>query len=70
MLTRFSAVFQSATERCSPSVLGSTDICPSTYHQIGTQLGVSRERVRQLKEDALRKLRQPALCKRLSAYVE
>jgi len=43
---------------------------PATYQQIGNQLGVSRERVRQLKEDALSKLRRPALSRRLAAHCE
>lgn len=43
---------------------------PATYQQIGKQLGVSRERVRQLKEDALNKLRHPALSRHLAAYCE
>ena len=43
---------------------------PATYQQIGLRLGVSRERVRQLKEDALNKLRHPALTRRLAEYCE
>ena len=41
---------------------------PVTYQQIGNKLGVSRERVRQLKEEALNRLRHPAHIKRLAAY--
>ena len=41
---------------------------PATYQQIGRRLGVSRERVRQLKEDALDKLRRPPFSKRLADY--
>ena len=41
---------------------------PATYREIGQKLGVSRERVRQLKEDALNKLRRPATRRRLAAY--
>lgn len=41
---------------------------PATYQQIGNRLGISRERVRQLKEDALRKLRQPAVTRHLEDY--
>ena len=73
MRTDVDTVFSSLSERHRKVLslcFGLNGHLPSTYHQIGTQLGVSRERVRQLKEDALRKLRQPALCKRLSAYVE
>jgi RNA polymerase primary sigma factor len=38
---------------------------PKTYQQIGLHLGVSRERVRQLKEEALHRLRQKESGKRL-----
>lgn len=38
---------------------------PKTYQQIGLHLGVSRERVRQLKEEALNRLRQKESGKRL-----
>ena len=38
---------------------------PKTYQQIGLRLGVSRERVRQLKEEALHRLRQKETGKRL-----
>ncbi len=41
---------------------------PATYQEIGIRLGVSRERVRQLKEDALKKLRHPMHRKRLGTY--
>ncbi len=47
---------------------GFDDDTPATYQQIGTQLGVSRERIRQLKEDALKRLRHPAISKKLAAY--
>lgn len=40
----------------------------ATYQQIGTYLGVSRERVRQLKEDALNRLRHPATSRKLATY--
>ncbi len=42
---------------------------PATYQEIGRRLGISRERVRQLKEDAFGKLRQPSVRKRLKAYL-
>ena len=42
---------------------------PATYQEIGRRLGISRERVRQLKEDAFGKLRQPSVRKRLEAYL-
>ncbi len=41
---------------------------PVTYQQIGNKLGVSRERVRQLKEEALNRLRHPTHSKRLATY--
>ncbi|MCY4353124.1 MAG: RNA polymerase sigma factor RpoD/SigA [Gemmatimonadetes bacterium] len=41
---------------------------PATYQQIGNKLGVSRERVRQLKEEALNRLRHPTHSKRLATY--
>lgn len=40
----------------------------ATYQNIGNRLGISRERVRQIKEDALKKLRHPTHAKRLAAY--
>ena len=40
----------------------------ATYQNIGNRLGISRERVRQIKEDALKKLRHPTHTKRLAAY--
>lgn len=42
---------------------------PTTYQEIGRRLGISRERVRQLKEDAFGKLRQPSVRKRLEAHL-
>ena len=42
---------------------------PATYQEIGRRLGISRERVRQLKEDAFGKLRQPSIRKRLEAHL-
>ena len=51
-------------------VFGMDGAEPATYQQIGSRLGISRERVRQLKEDALNKLKQPTLRKRLAAYAE
>ena len=41
-----------------------------TLEQIGVQLGVTRERVRQIKEKALRKLRRPFRARRLVHYAE
>jgi RNA polymerase primary sigma factor len=42
---------------------------PATYQQIGRRMGISRERVRQLKEDAFSKLKQPAVRKRLVEHL-
>jgi len=41
-----------------------------TLEEIGEVLGVSRERVRQIEREALRKLRQPQLREQLSEYLE
>ena len=43
---------------------------PLTLDQIGTRFKLTRERVRQIKEVALSKLRHPRICTRLRAYVE
>ena len=51
-------------------VFGMNGAEPATYQDIGGRLGISRERVRQLKEDALRKLRQSGARRRLAAYCE
>ena len=42
---------------------------PATYQEIGRRMGISRERVRQLKEDAFGKLRHPSIRTRLKAYL-
>jgi RNA polymerase primary sigma factor len=41
-----------------------------TLGAIGARFGLTRERVRQIKEKALRKLRSPARARRLMAYAE
>ncbi len=41
---------------------------PRTYQQIGAELGVSRERVRQLKEEALERIRQSRQGRRLATF--
>jgi RNA polymerase primary sigma factor len=41
---------------------------PESLHMIGRRLGVGRERVRQIEDTALRKLRQPAVVSRLGAH--
>ncbi|MDP6778237.1 MAG: RNA polymerase sigma factor RpoD/SigA [Candidatus Latescibacteria bacterium] len=51
-------------------IFGMNGVEPATYQDIGGRLGISRERVRQLKEDALRKLRQSGARKRLAAYCD
>ena len=43
---------------------------PLTLDQIGDQFGLTRERVRQIKEQALRRLRHPRRRQRLSSYIE
>jgi RNA polymerase primary sigma factor len=43
---------------------------PMTLEQIGKQLSLTRERVRQLESEALKKLRDPLLGRRLRGYAE
>jgi RNA polymerase primary sigma factor len=43
---------------------------PLTLEQIGAQLGLTRERIRQIKEKALEKLRQCETSQGLAAYVD
>ncbi len=43
---------------------------PLTLEQIGQTLGLTRERVRQLESEALKKLRSPVLGRRLHGYLE
>ena len=42
---------------------------PATFRQIGEQLGVSRQRAHQLHQEALRRLRQPALSYQLRTWL-
>ena len=42
---------------------------PHTLQEVGRALKVTRERVRQIEQDALRKLLQPARAKRLGNFV-
>ncbi len=42
---------------------------PATFRQIGEQLGVSRQRAHQLHQEALLRLRQPALSYQLRAWL-
>jgi RNA polymerase primary sigma factor len=48
---------------------GLDDGLPRTLDEIGRQIGVTRERVRQIEGDALRKLRGPEFRRRLKDYV-
>lgn len=41
---------------------------PMTLDQIGTRFGLTRERVRQIKEKALHRLRHPSRCDQLRSY--
>ncbi|WP_244222921.1 sigma factor-like helix-turn-helix DNA-binding protein [Cupriavidus lacunae] len=41
-----------------------------TLDQISAQFGLTRERIRQLESQALRKLRKPGLATRLDGFVE
>lgn len=43
---------------------------PTTLEEIGKQFGLSKERIRQIEEDALRKLRNPIRAERLKIYLE
>jgi len=42
---------------------------PSTLEEIGSELGLTRERVRQIKEKAVRRLKQTARSKILKSYL-
>jgi len=41
-----------------------------TLDEVGQQFGVTRERVRQIENKALRKLRHPRYSRRLREYIE
>jgi DNA-directed RNA polymerase sigma subunit (sigma70/sigma32) len=43
---------------------------PLTLEQIGKTLSLTRERVRQLENEALKKLRSPLLGRRLHGYLD
>ena len=43
---------------------------PLTLEEVGQRFGLTRERVRQIKEKALRKLRQEHRCEELQTHVE
>ena len=44
------------------------DTAPMTLDQIGARFGLTRERVRQIKEKALHRLRHPSRCDQLRTY--
>jgi RNA polymerase primary sigma factor len=47
---------------------GLDDEEPMTLDQIGMRFGLTRERVRQIKEKALHRLRHPSRCDQLRTY--
>ncbi len=49
---------------------GLEDGCTYTLEEIGRKFSVTRERIRQIEAKAVRKLRHPARCRRLSAFLD
>jgi len=49
---------------------GITDGSPHTLEEVGQEIGVTRERIRQIETKAIRKLRHPSRCKKLRDYLE
>ncbi|MCS7295817.1 MAG: hypothetical protein NZ761_10530, partial [Dehalococcoidia bacterium] len=41
-----------------------------TLEEVGREFGVTRERIRQIEGQALRKLRQPSRARKLAGYLE
>jgi RNA polymerase primary sigma factor len=48
---------------------GLSDGCPHTLEEIGNQMGVTRERIRQIEKKSLKKIRRPALRMNLLDYI-
>lgn len=49
---------------------GLADHLPHTLEEVGRKFGITRERVRQIEANALRKLRHPRRARKLSGYIE
>ena len=49
---------------------GLEDGHPRTLEEVGSEFGVTRERIRQIEAKALRKLRHPTRSKKLKDYVD
>ena len=47
---------------------GLTDGCPHTLDEVGRRFGVTRERIRQIENKTLAKLRQPVCATRLRDF--
>lgn len=52
------------------SELDNLDYGPLTLAEIGDVLGITRERVRQIQESALKKLKHPSMGKDLKKYIQ